>query len=112
MKIEVGRYYTLNTTEEGFEHEKYVMLVLPRSDSLPEQQHRTETLGLHNLTMWQNDWLEEYFQREANQEEVDLFQTERLKYDDKLQGIGEMVSGGFKIDKIEDLPKMIEFLSR
>lgn len=39
MKIEGGRYYTLNTTEEGFEHEKYVMLVFPR----PEKSSRTVT---------------------------------------------------------------------
>lgn len=111
MQIETRRYYVIQSTEEA-QGDKYIILVLPRPDYLPEQLHRTETLGIHNMTMWQNDWLEEYFHREADSVEVELFVAERKKYGERLQGIGELVSGGFKIDSIEDLPKLLDYVSR
>jgi hypothetical protein len=111
MKIETGRYYVLQSTEEA-QNEKYIMLVLPRPDYLPEQLYRTETLGIHNMTMWQNDWLEEYFHREADPTEVETFVSERNKHGERLQGIGELVTGGFRIDNIEELPKLIDYLSQ
>jgi hypothetical protein len=112
MKIETGKYYVLQSTEEGHEHEKYIMLVLPKTYSLPEHIYRTETLAIHNMKMWENDWIESYFHREASPAEIEFFVSERAKFGVDLQGVGEMVTGGFKIEKIEDLPKLIDYVSR
>ncbi|MGV2886198.1 hypothetical protein [Paenibacillus taichungensis] len=101
MIIEEGKYYVLQTTEPGWEHEKYIMKIQPRPNVLPEQIYRTETLGLHNGQMWVNDWAESYIQREATPEEIDLFLLERNKYGIKLPGIGEMVTG-MKLETLDD----------
>jgi hypothetical protein len=101
MIIEEGKYYVLQTTEPGWEHEKYIMKIQPRPNVLPEQIYRTETLGLHNGQMWVNDWAENYIQREATPEEIELFLFERNKYGVKLPGIGEMVTG-MKLETLDD----------
>lgn len=107
MIIEEGNYYFLQTKEEGWEHEKYIMRILPRPDTLPVQLYRTETLGLHNGQMWENDWYEENIQREATQEEIETFLTERNKYESRLPGIGEMVTG-MKLETFEDSIKALK----
>lgn len=71
MQIEEGKYYTNISGNET-----YIMLVIPRRQTLPEGMHSTETLAVHaDMSMWTNDWLDEYFKREATEEEVQLFET-------------------------------------
>lgn len=101
MIIEEGKYYVLQTTELGSEHEKYIMKVQERPHALPKQIHRTETLGLHNGQMWENDWVEGYIQREATVDEINLFLSERNKHGVKLPGLGEMVSG-VKLETLDE----------
>ena len=109
--IEKGLFYVMESSEEGWD-EKYIMHVLPQPDYLPEQIIRTETLAIHaDMRMWQNDWVKEYFRREATPDEVALFQSERAKYGNKLQGISEMITGS-KLVTIEDSFVVLEKLVR
>lgn len=109
--IEEELYYVMKSSEDGWD-EKYIMHVLPQPYTLPEQIIRTETLAIHsNMRMWQNDWVKEYFRREATPDEVALCQCERAKYGNKLQDVGEMVTGS-KLETIEDSILALEKLVR
>jgi hypothetical protein len=111
MNIETGKYYVLQSTEEDWD-EKYIMHVLPKTYNLPEHIFKTDTLAIHcDMRMWQNDWIKDFFQREASEEEIELFKRERAKHGDNLQGVGEMVTGGFKIESLDELPKLIDYVS-
>lgn len=93
MIIEVGQYYANDNKDDGA-NETCIMLIVPRRPFLPEQLYATETLAIHsNMRMWNNDWLEQYIQRQATPEEIALFISERKKYGDTLPGFGEMLTG-------------------
>ena len=88
IPIEEGKYYA----NDG-EDTTTIMLVIPRKAWTPPTLYRTESLAVQGMQMWQNDWLREYFDREATQEEIEVFEHERMKYGESLPGIGEMVVG-------------------
>lgn len=94
LLIQQGQYYVRDTLES----EKYIMLVLPRPETLPDSMYRTETMGIHRENqMWVFDWLVEYFDRAATEDEINLFKEQRTKYGDALPSYGEAVVVSIKL---------------
>lgn len=91
MLVTEGKYFVRECKEDGFD-EKYIMLILPKNQWNAETVFRTETLAVHNMDLWQNDWHLDFIDREATEEEITLIKSERSKYEE-LMGLGEKLVG-------------------
>ncbi len=91
-KVEIGKFYANEYIDEDGRTEKNIILVISEKDG----SFKTETLWITEGDMgdlYSNDWLPQFIQRKATQDEVDLFNQERNKIDDQLRGYVEVVTG-------------------
>lgn len=82
MEIEVGQFYANDHVEDGIK-DTNIILILPKKENTPQFQTRTETMWLRNgeiQYIYENNWISDFFQREATKEEVQLFKKQRSKF--------------------------------
>jgi len=92
MHINEGGYYVIESSSEA-QNEMYILRVLPRMEWAPQNMIPAETLAVHaDMCMWNDQWIDSYFTREALQKEIDLFESEREKNRQRLVSYGELVS--------------------
>lgn len=96
MEIKVGKYYALERTEEG-STEVNIIKILPNKPHTLDVFVCTETLYIRDgqvCDLYTNDWVKDFIQREATEDEITLFNKTREKMSD-LKSYGELVSYEF-----------------
>ncbi|MCY9738126.1 hypothetical protein M5X17_31025 [Paenibacillus alvei] len=84
MRIEIGKFYAMDHENVEGQTETNVVHVLGIRDNfefeVEKQFYITETLLLVDGkfdSIYKNDWLGEFFEREASTKEIDLFQKHK-----------------------------------
>ncbi|AQS42433.1 hypothetical protein LSG23_20405 (plasmid) [Bacillus velezensis] len=93
MEIKVGKYYALESPEEG-STEVNIIKTLPNKPNMLDVFVCTETLYIRDgqvCDLYTNDWVKDFIQREATEDEITLFNKTREKMSD-LKSYGELVS--------------------
>ncbi|MFU8710608.1 hypothetical protein [Bacillus velezensis] len=93
MEIKVGQYYALESTEEG-STEINIIKILPNKPNMLDVFVCTETLYIKDgqvCDLYTNDWVKDFIQREATENEIALFNKIREKMSN-LKSYGELVS--------------------
>ncbi|MEC2062697.1 hypothetical protein [Bacillus inaquosorum] len=97
MEIKVGQYYALESTEEGTT-EVNIIKILSNKPNMLDVFVCTETLYIKDgqvCDLYTNDWIKDSIQREATENEIQLFKKTREKMSD-LKSYGELVSSELK----------------
>ncbi|WP_332274815.1 hypothetical protein [Bacillus velezensis] len=92
MEIKVGQYHALESTEEG-STEVNIIKILPNKPNMLDVFVCTETLYIKDgqvCDLYTNDWVKDFIQREATEDEITLFNKTREKMSD-LKSYGELV---------------------
>ncbi|MCV0023403.1 MULTISPECIES: hypothetical protein [Bacillus] len=93
MEIKVGQYYALESTEEG-STEVNIIKILPNKPNMLDVFVCTETLYIKDgqvCNLYTNDWVKDLIQREATEDEIQLFKKTREKMGN-LRSWWELVS--------------------
>ncbi|PAQ15043.1 hypothetical protein CD798_08345 [Bacillaceae bacterium SAOS 7] len=92
--IEVeGEFYANDHFREDGAKETNIILVLPRKETTPKLQTRTETMWLIDgniQCIYENNWISDFFKREATEEEIALFKKARSGLG-KLKTFGQII---------------------
>ncbi|MGN5650361.1 hypothetical protein [Bacillus sp. Brlt_9] len=84
MDILVGNYYANDHKEDGV-IDTNIILILPKKEDTPQFQTRTETMWIRNgevKQIYANNWISDFFKREATAEEIALFKEHRSRIDE------------------------------
>ncbi|MCY7829897.1 hypothetical protein MOB37_18635 [Bacillus spizizenii] len=103
MEIKVGQYYALESTEEG-STEINIIKILPNKPNMLDVFVCTETLYIKDgqvCDLYTNDWVKDSIQREATEDEIQLFKKTREKIGD-LKSYGELVSSEYGGKNMKD----------
>lgn len=93
MDIEVGKYYANDYSGEG-RKETNILYILPSTDETMEAFVKTETMWMIDeevKALYLNDWIREFVEREATEDEITLFKEHRSKLTE-LKTYSEVIS--------------------